>query len=60
MIRAIDMGWYVLDKYYNKTGEAPVYAAAILLDLRKRAAYLYRTGQKSGWSLPLNSPIQYG
>jgi hypothetical protein len=42
MIRAIDMGWYVLDKYYNKTGETPVYAAAILLDPRKRAAYLHQ------------------
>jgi hypothetical protein len=38
MIRAIEMGWFVLDKYYNMTEEAPVYAAALLLD--RRAAYI--------------------
>lgn len=40
MIRAIEMGWFVLDKYYNMTEEAPVYAAALLLDPSRRAAYI--------------------
>jgi hypothetical protein len=40
MVRAIEMGWFVLDKYYNMTEEAPVYAAALLLDPSRRAAYI--------------------
>jgi hypothetical protein len=40
MIRAIEMGWFVLDKYYNLTEETPVYAAALLLDPSRRAAYI--------------------
>ncbi|KAH8743999.1 kinase-like domain-containing protein [Diaporthe sp. PMI_573] len=42
MLRAIEMGWFVIDKYYNKTSEAPVYAAALLLNPRNRAAYLHK------------------
>lgn len=42
MLRAIEMGWFILDKYYNKTDEVPVYAAAILLDPSRRAAYLQK------------------
>ena len=40
MLHAIDMGWFVLDKYYALTDEAPVYTAALLLDPSKRLAYL--------------------
>ncbi|KID86969.1 Ribonuclease H-like protein, partial [Metarhizium majus ARSEF 297] len=40
MIRAIEMGWFILDKYYNLTEETPVYAAALLLDPSRRAAYI--------------------
>jgi hypothetical protein len=40
MVRSIEMGWFVLDKYYNITNNVPVYAAAILLDLLQRGAYL--------------------
>jgi hypothetical protein len=40
MVRAIDMGWFVLSKYYRLTEEVPVYAAALLLDPRKRIAYI--------------------
>jgi hypothetical protein len=42
MIRVIQMGWFVLDKYYNLTEEAPVYAAALLLDPSRRVAYLQK------------------
>jgi hypothetical protein len=40
MVRAIDMGWFILSKYYRLTEEVPVYAAALLLDPRKRIAYI--------------------
>ena len=40
MLYSIEMGWYLLDKYYQKTDEALIYAAALLLDPRKRVAYL--------------------
>ncbi|EXA29121.1 hypothetical protein FOVG_19342 [Fusarium oxysporum f. sp. pisi HDV247] len=32
MVRAIDMGWVILSKYYRLADEVPVYAAALLLD----------------------------
>ena len=51
MLHSIEMGWYLLDKYYQKTDEAPIYAAALLLDPRKRAAYL-RQNWPSGWYFP--------
>lgn len=40
MLHAIDIGWFVLDKYYALTDEAPVYTAALLLDPSRRLAYL--------------------
>jgi hypothetical protein len=40
MIHAIEMGWFILHKYYELTDRFPVYAAAILLDPRKRTAYI--------------------
>lgn len=51
MIRAIEMGWFVLDKYYNMTGEAPIYAAALLLDPSRRAAYI-RKNWPDAWIEP--------
>ncbi|KAI5456173.1 hypothetical protein BGZ63DRAFT_367518 [Mariannaea sp. PMI_226] len=33
------MGWFVLDKYYFKTDETPVYSAALLLHPSKRLKY---------------------
>jgi hypothetical protein len=51
MVRAIDMGWFVLDKYYSKTEEAPVYAAALLLDPSRRAAYI-RKNWPASWGEP--------
>jgi hypothetical protein len=45
MLRAIEMGWFILEKYYNRTDEVPAYAAALLLDPRKRAAYI-----KQNWA----------
>ncbi|EXL39722.1 hypothetical protein FOCG_17693 [Fusarium oxysporum f. sp. radicis-lycopersici 26381] len=40
MLHAIEMGWFVLDKYYTMTEDIPVYAAALLLDPSKRLAYI--------------------
>lgn len=51
MIRAIEMGWFVLDKYYNMTEEAPVYAAALLLDPSRKAAYI-RKNWPASWVEP--------
>lgn len=36
------MGWFILDKYYTMTEDAPVYAAALLLDPSKRIRYIER------------------
>ena len=51
MIRAIEMGWFVLDKYYTMTEEAPVYAAALLLNPSCRVAYL-----KKNWPEQWHEP----
>ena len=37
MIHAIEMGWFVLSKYYGLSDATPAYAAAILLHPQKRA-----------------------
>ncbi|GKU12250.1 unnamed protein product [Fusarium langsethiae] len=46
MVRAIDMGWFILSKYYRLTDQVPVYAAALLLDPRKRIAYIKQNWPK--------------
>lgn len=51
MLHAINMGWYVLSKYYGLTDEAPVYAAALLLDPSKRSAYIKKNWTRS-WIAP--------
>ncbi|KAJ0125960.1 C2H2 type master regulator of conidiophore development brlA [Fusarium oxysporum f. sp. albedinis] len=40
IIHSIDMCWFILDKYYTKTEDVPVYAAALLLDPSKRKSYI--------------------
>ena len=40
MLHAIEMGWFVLNKYYSLTEGVPAYAAALLLDPSKRLAYI--------------------
>ena len=51
MVRAIEMGWFILDKYYNLTDETPAYAAALLLDPSRRAAYI-RKNWPATWVEP--------
>jgi hypothetical protein len=45
------MGWFILDKYYNRTDEVPVYSAALLLDPSKRSTYIKKNWQES-WIEP--------
>lgn len=42
MLHAIEMGWFVLNKYYTMSDEIPVYSAALLLDPSKRTAYIHQ------------------
>jgi hypothetical protein len=42
MLYAIEMGWFVLNKYYTMSDDVPVYAAALLLDPSKRMAYIHQ------------------
>lgn len=51
MLRAIKMGWFILDKYYTISDQVPVYAAALLLDPSCRAAYLEKNWPKA-WHEP--------
>lgn len=40
MVHSIEMGWFILAKYYELTDTVPAYAAAMLLDPSKRSRYL--------------------
>lgn len=51
MLFAIDMGWFILNKYYGKSDETPVYIAALLLDPGKRDAYI-RQNWHAEWYEP--------
>ena len=48
MLRAIEMGWFILNKYYTMTDDVPVYAAALLLDPSKRLKYI-KQNWPQGW-----------
>lgn len=50
MLRAIDMGWFILDKYYTMTESVPVYAAATLLDPSKRYAWIQKNWPETWWN----------
>jgi hypothetical protein len=45
------MGWFILNKYYGKSDETPVYVAALLLDPSKRDAYIKQNWRKE-WYEP--------
>lgn len=40
MVHSIEIGRFILNKYYELTDIVPVYAAALLLDPSKRVRYL--------------------
>lgn len=46
MLHCIEMGCFVLDKYYTISGDTPVYAAALLLDSSKRSKHIERDWDK--------------
>jgi len=51
MLHAIEMGWFVLDKYYSLTDSSPAYAASILLHPRRRKQYL-----EKNWPVKWHAP----
>ena len=51
MLHSIDMGWFVLNKYYTLSDQTPVYAAALLFDPSKKRKYIDRNWQES-WQAP--------
>ncbi|RKK15571.1 hypothetical protein BFJ66_g18070, partial [Fusarium oxysporum f. sp. cepae] len=57
MVHCIDMGWFVLNKYYTLSDQTPVYAAALLLDPSKRRKYIERNWQES-WHAPAIAAAQ--
>ena len=50
MLRAIDMGWFILDEYYTMTDSVPAYAVATLLNPSKRYAWIQKNWPESWWN----------
>ncbi|KID82045.1 transposase [Metarhizium guizhouense ARSEF 977] len=48
MVHSIEMGWFILDKYYALVESTPAYAAAMLLDPSKRKHYLLQNWPEEG------------
>ncbi len=42
MVNSINMGWWVLSKYYEESDKTPVYATVLLLHPEKRRRYINR------------------
>ncbi len=57
MVHCIDMGWFVLNKYYALSDQTPVYAAALILDPSKRRKYIERNWSVS-WQAPAIAAAQ--
>lgn len=57
MLRAIKMGWFVLDKYYTMSEDVPVYAAALLLDPSRRVAYIRQNWPQEWHSTAISSVV---
>ncbi|KAI8401866.1 hypothetical protein FOFC_08452 [Fusarium oxysporum] len=57
MVHCIDMGWFVLNKYYTSSDQTPIYAAALLLDPSKRRKYIEWNWQES-WHAPAIAAAQ--
>ena len=58
MLHSIEMGWYLLNKYYSATDDVPAYAAALLLDPQKRQQYLDKNWPESWHSKAVESARQ--
>ncbi len=53
MLRRIDIGWFILNKYYGKSDETPVSVAALVLDPSKRDAYIKQNWHKEWYESAL-------
>src|SRR5216117_1494885 len=51
MLHSIEMGWFVLSKYYGLSDATPAYAAAILLHPSKRILYINKHWDRL-WKTP--------
>jgi len=51
MSNSINMGWYVLSKYYNSSDEAPAYNTALLVHPMRRKKYI-ATNWDTSWAEP--------
>jgi hypothetical protein len=52
------MGWFILDRYYTMSEDAPVYTAAPFLILQSESGILSATGQSHGTRTQLPVPVQ--
>jgi hypothetical protein len=55
MHHAIEMGWFIINKYYTMTEQVPVYAASLLLDPSRRAAYIQQHWPESWYEPAINA-----
>lgn len=51
MLTSIEIGWFIIDEYYKRSDEVPVYTAALLLDPLKRLTYIKKNWHPS-WIKP--------
>ena len=51
MVNSINMGWWVLSKYYEESDKTPVYATALMLHPEKRRKYIDRHWEED-WREP--------
>jgi hypothetical protein len=60
ILHSIEMGWFILGKYCTMTRNAPVYAAALLLDTSKRTRYIDRHWPESWHENAMLVSVQFG
>ena len=53
----IKNGWEIFDKYYSKTDESPLYAAALILHPTRRTKYI-RYNWKKEWQKPILKKVK--
>ncbi|KAG7418777.1 hypothetical protein Forpe1208_v003603 [Fusarium oxysporum f. sp. rapae] len=58
LIHSIHIGWFMLDKYYFKTDETPVYSAALLLHPSKQLKYLRQNWHEDWHDSAINKARQ--
>ena len=47
ILKSIKMSWFLLDKYYQKIDETPIYVTIFFFDLQKQATYLQQNWFKA-------------